>query len=188
MVGNVNSSTVGIQNQTAAIGLTVVYNASYLHNNHAILISKTPTSFFALSPTNGTILSGQSQSVTVKFNAKGMLEGEYRSVISIASNDPLHSSKSIPVWLIVDTLRPAVTENGPTIPKEFALHQNYPNPFNPSTTIQYALPARSRVKLQIFNMLGQRVIELAEFNEEVQRSDRRLPSVLSNVIFFLVYC
>lgn len=29
---------------------------------------------------------------------------------------------------------------------------------------------------------------MAEFNEEVQRSDRRLPSVLSNVIFFLVYC
>ena len=76
----------------------------------------------------------------------------------------------------------------PNVPLEYKLGQNYPNPFNPSTTIQYALPARSRVKLQIFNMLGQRVIELAEFNEEVQRSDRRLPSVLSNVIFFLVYC
>jgi len=31
-------------------------------------------------------------------------------------------------------------------------------------------------------------LKSAEFNEEVQRSDRRLPSVLSNVIFFLVYC
>jgi hypothetical protein len=160
MIGNVNSSTVGIQNQTAAIGLTVVYNASYLHNNHAILISKTPSSFFTLSPTNGTILSGQSQSVTVKFNAKGMLEGEYRSVLSIASNDPLHSSKSIPMRLVVDSIGSDVVENRPEIPREFALHQNYPNPFNPSTTIQYALPARSRVKLQIFNMLGQRVIEL----------------------------
>ena len=47
-----------------------------------------------------------------------------------------------------------------TLPKEFNLYQNYPNPFNPSTTIQFALPKESFTKLEIFNILGEKVITL----------------------------
>ncbi len=46
------------------------------------------------------------------------------------------------------------------LPARIRLDQNYPNPFNPSTTIQYVLPARAHVTLVIYNMLGQRVVEL----------------------------
>jgi hypothetical protein len=45
-------------------------------------------------------------------------------------------------------------------PKEFALFQNYPNPFNPTTTIKFALPKQTDVKLFIYNALGQVVVEL----------------------------
>ena len=44
-----------------------------------------------------------------------------------------------------------------TIPKEFAISQNYPNPFNPTTSIKYAVPKESRVKLTIYNTMGQKV-------------------------------
>ncbi|MFO7446619.1 MAG: choice-of-anchor D domain-containing protein, partial [Ignavibacteriaceae bacterium] len=50
--------------------------------------------------------------------------------------------------------------NTGTIPQDFTLKQNYPNPFNPSTTIEYGLPVNSRVKLNIYNLLGENVAEL----------------------------
>jgi len=50
-----------------------------------------------------------------------------------------------------------VISNEKMIPNEYALFQNYPNPFNPTTTIRYALPECKDVKIEIFNILGQKI-------------------------------
>ena len=46
------------------------------------------------------------------------------------------------------------------IPQDYRLDQNYPNPFNPSTTIKFSLPKASHVDLSIYNLLGEKVIEV----------------------------
>ena len=51
-------------------------------------------------------------------------------------------------------------DNNETIPSEYTLKQNYPNPFNPTTKIDFSLPMESNVKLVIYNILGQEVIQI----------------------------
>ncbi len=47
-------------------------------------------------------------------------------------------------------------------PEGFRLEQNYPNPVNPVTRIEYSLGQRSRVKIEVFDLLGRRVSTLVD--------------------------
>jgi hypothetical protein len=53
-------------------------------------------------------------------------------------------------------------DTGNSAPRAFSLSQNYPNPFNAITDIEFSLPAQADVRLEIFNMLGQKVATMVD--------------------------
>ncbi|MEG8946938.1 right-handed parallel beta-helix repeat-containing protein [Rosettibacter firmus] len=55
-----------------------------------------------------------------------------------------------------------ISESNQTIEKEFYLYQNFPNPFNPSTTITFYLSSSSNVKIDVYNILGEKVASLID--------------------------
>ena len=45
-------------------------------------------------------------------------------------------------------------------PQKFILFQNYPNPFNPNTIIQYEISHQSKIKLVLYDILGNKIMDL----------------------------
>ena len=77
-----------------------------------------------------------------------------------------------------------LTENPVNIPNNMVLEQNFPNPFNPATTLRYGLTENSRVKIQIFNVLGQVVTELVNGEQTAGWHDATWTASVSSGIYF----
>lgn len=71
----------------------------------------------------------------------------------------------------------------PDTPK---LYQNFPNPFNAETQIVFELPHASKIKLELYDLLGQRVKLLKSGHVEAGKHKLRvhLPNLASGVYFY----
>jgi len=68
----------------------------------------------------------------------------------------------LPDWFTIGSRPTSLEDHANPQPGEFSLSQNYPNPFNPRTTIHYYLEKKEKIKLTVFNILGDVVSILAE--------------------------
>ena len=111
--------------------------------------------------------------LSVSVGAEPLLEGRVR----LASGEPVADAQ-VRIFDMTDLQRgaiarattdgtgyfalPLATLTGRALPERFALGPNYPNPFNPSTIIPYQLAASAPMRLEVFNLLGQRIATLVD--------------------------
>jgi photosystem II stability/assembly factor-like uncharacterized protein len=74
------------------------------------------------------------------------------------------------------------------IPDEFILYQNYPNPFNPTTIIKFGLKVDSKVKVKIYNILGQEISTIVNstLNAGFQEVEFRASHLSSGVYLYRI--
>jgi hypothetical protein len=81
------------------------------------------------------------------YTEKNLQSGKYKYRLKMIDNDGSYKYSN-------------VVETEIALPKNFELSQNYPNPFNPSTKIDYQIPIDAKVIMEVYNITGQKVIEL----------------------------
>ena len=76
------------------------------------------------------------------------------------------------------------TTESQQLPETYELSQNFPNPFNPSTAIHYFLPQRSRVRIDVLNLLGQVVDVLEESDRDAGEYEVSWNPKMSSGVYF----
>jgi hypothetical protein len=98
--GRLNEATIGIQNGTKDVGLNVVYNALYVHDNLRVRFSSLP-GWLTVSPLSGVTPAGGRDTLLVGFDATGLADGDYDGQVRIASNDLDEPTLDVPCHLHV---------------------------------------------------------------------------------------
>ena len=102
-----------------------------------------------VTPLTGRLAPGESQVITVTYDATSQVEGTYTGQVNLNTNG---GNFIIPVTVLVS--QSVGSESVAEVPEQFALEQNFPNPFNPETTIRFTLDHSARVRLTVFDVVG----------------------------------
>lgn len=142
--GKINETTISNIADTSSH-----FAAKYSPAGNLLWVADVDSSFFTFN-TN----------IAINLNGDMLRAGEYYGNINLMSEKnsiPLNSTGGADIYLakFSDDLN-SINEERILI-NSFALNQNYPNPFNPTTTIEYIIPKREKVKIELFNILGERI-------------------------------
>ena len=114
------------------------------------MLEKTDGSYYFETSTNYPVVA-----TTDKFNCVGFAINNSTTTAMNLIEIELDRGPDLPT---------PVEEDVKPLPTDYQLQQNYPNPFNPTTTIEFALPKQSDVKLVVYDASGRVVEELVNGN------------------------
>ncbi|MBZ5640818.1 MAG: choice-of-anchor D domain-containing protein [Acidobacteriia bacterium] len=100
MTGTVTGATLGIQDATKTDGLTVVFNAAYVHNSLAVEFNP-PIGWIGVTPRTGTVAPGAFIDLDVAIDSTGLIGGDYSASVDVTTNDPANGVFAVPVNLHV---------------------------------------------------------------------------------------
>ncbi|MFZ2323023.1 MAG: LamG-like jellyroll fold domain-containing protein [Ignavibacteriaceae bacterium] len=148
-----NEGTKDLDSETELVK-NILYNVTILYdgNDYEIYINgelDAFTSFAGLIQTTSIdLMIGQVLPGNTQYNFKGVLDDIriYNYALSYSSIQSLY-----------DYITDVKDEQEIIPPKDFGLAQNYPNPFNSQTNIEFKIPINSKVKIEIFDVLGQKI-------------------------------
>ncbi|MCD4818345.1 MAG: T9SS type A sorting domain-containing protein [Candidatus Cloacimonetes bacterium] len=104
-------------------------------------------------PIEGSVLFNETDEIYLEFSTIDSQSGDYECELLITNDG---DETIIPITLTVTNTNSDIIE----LPEITELKGNYPNPFNPTTTIAFDLNINTQVKLDIYNIKGQKVITL----------------------------
>jgi hypothetical protein len=131
------------------VQLTVADNEGAVDRSSIRIDVLAEPSRLVVTPLTGRLAPGESQVITVTYDATSQVEGTYTGQITLNTNG---GNFTIPVTVLVS--QSVGAENVVEVPEQFMLEQNFPNPFNPETTIRFSLDQSARVRLTVFDVTG----------------------------------
>jgi hypothetical protein len=79
-----------------------------------------------------------------------------------AENDKIFfADQTQGVWILRNNLITNIKDDTPIV-YDYELSQNFPNPFNPITTIEFAIPDREKIKIEVYDLLGRKIETLID--------------------------
>lgn len=127
---------------------------------------------------------------TRTISGKPIQDGVTNIKITVTNSDSVSASCTFRISVKNPT---GINKDNKKVPDRFMLNQNYPNPFNPSTKISYQLAEESKVKLTVYNTLGQQIKILidsfqnaGEYSLVWDATDNNSIPVCSGVYFYRI--
>jgi len=162
-----NTGIKDLDSETELV-LNTLYNVTALYNGNDFEIYLNGN-LDAFTEFSGSILTtpislmfGQVLPGNTQYNFKGVLDDIRIYNYALSYNT---------IQTLYDFVSDVEDELENQSPQQFNLVQNYPNPFNSQTNIQFEIPIHSKIRVEIFNILGQKVRTLL--------NDQKLPGYYS---------